>query len=258
MTYLEKQTSNLNNYFKSLNLTNSNTGKFARDYDKEPVITKDYKQNLSLFSAVLILALVIVVVLISLIFSLMSLDRILFNSIITIIVLKPTFKEALSSPKNGYFRFENGAVKQQIGDKIEKEIKLAQISDLKKTFDITDDLYQIEANKYIVFVGLVFVLLAFKNYCDVMGINIFEIFAFLIFLFFIGLILQTIFHFRLGGLKFCAVYNMLAIFSKKDGVIINLLVPTNDDYKELKEYFLRKKGINLDNASKQFKLIKLK
>ena len=70
--------------------------------------------------------------------------------------------------------------------------------------------------------------------------------------------MQTIFHFRLGGLKFCTVYNMLAIFSKKDGIIINLLVPTNDDYKELKEYFLRKKGINLDNASKQFKLIKFK
>ena len=51
---------------------------------------------------------------------------------------------------------------------------------------------------------------------------------------------------------------MFAIFSKKDGVIINLLVPTNDDYKELKKYFLRKKGINLDNASKQFKLIKFK
>ena len=48
---------------------------------------------------------------------------------------------------------------------------------------------------------------------------------------------------------------MLAIFSKKDGVIINLLVPTNDDYKELKGYFLCKKGVN---ASKQFKLIKFK
>ena len=118
-------------------------------------------------------------------------------------------------PKNGYFRFENGAIKQQIGDKIAKEIKLAQIADLRKTFDITDDLYQIEANKYIVFVGLVFVLLAFKNYFDMMGVNIFEIFTFLIFLFFIGLILQTIFHFRLGGLKSCTVYNMLAIFPKK-------------------------------------------
>lgn len=67
--------------------------------------------------------------------------------------------------------------------------------------------------------------------------------------------MQTIFHFRLGGLKFCTVYNMLAIFSKKDGVIINLLVPTNDDYKKLKGYFLCKKGVN---ASKQFKLIKFK
>lgn len=97
MTYLEnlanKQTSNLNNDFKSLNLANSNAGKFARDYDKEPVIIKDYKQNLSLFSAVLTLALVIVIILISLIFSLMSLDRILFNSMITIIVLKPILKK---------------------------------------------------------------------------------------------------------------------------------------------------------------------
>ncbi|EEF13315.1 hypothetical protein CAMRE0001_2676 [Campylobacter rectus RM3267] len=42
-------------------------------------------------------------------------------------------------------------------------------------------MYQIEANKYIVFIGLVFVLLALKNYCDVMGINIFEIFIFFIF-----------------------------------------------------------------------------
>ena len=97
MTYLEnlanKQTSNLNNDFKSLNLANSHAGKFARDYDKEPVIIKDYKQNLSLFSAVLTLALVIVIILISLIFSLMSLDRILFNSMITIIVLKPILKK---------------------------------------------------------------------------------------------------------------------------------------------------------------------
>ena len=93
-------------------------------------------------------------------------------------------------------------------------------------------------------------LLALKNYCDVMGVNIFEIFAFFIFLFFTSLIPQTIFHFRLGGLKSCTVYNVLAIFSRKDGTIINILIWANDDYKELKEYFLRKKGINLGNVSK--------
>ncbi len=102
-------------------------------------------------------------------------------------------------------------------------------------------MYQIEANKYIVFVGLVFVLLALKNYCDVMGVNIFEIFAFFIFLFFTSLIPQTIFHFRLGGLKSCTVYNVLAIFSRKDGTIINILIWANDDYKELKEYFCAKR-----------------
>nr|WP_315014181.1 hypothetical protein [uncultured Campylobacter sp.] len=258
MNTADNQAQNLISNPQNSNFANLGSGKFARDYDKEPIIIKDYKQNLSLFLALLTLALVAIIILISLFFSLMSLDRILFSSIITIIVLKPTLKEALSAPKNGHFIFKNGAVKQQITDKTIKEIKLVQIADLRKTFDITDDLYQIEANKNIVFIGLVFVLLALKNYCDVMGVNIFEICAFFIFLFFIGLTPQTIFHFRLGGLKSCAVYNMLAIFSKKDGVIINILIPTNNDYKELKEYFLRKKGINLDNVSKQFKLIKFK
>ncbi len=45
---------------------------------------------------------------------------------------------------------------------------------------------------------------------------------------------------------------MLAIFSKKDGAAINILIWVSDDYKELKEYFCAK------NVSKQFKLIKFK
>lgn len=200
MNAADNQTQNLNYNSQNPNLTNPGSGKFLRNYDKEPIIIKDYKQNLSLFSALLTLALAAIIILISLIFSLMSLDRILFSSIITIIVLKPTFKAALNAPKNGHFSFENGAVKQQITDKTIKEIKLAQIADLRKTFDITDDLHQIEANKYIIFIGLVFVLLALKNYCDVMGVNIFEIFAFLS-SYFTRLIPQTIFHLRLGGLK---------------------------------------------------------
>ena len=83
MNTANEQDSNLNDRFQNSNLTNFSSNKFARDYDKEPVIIKNYKQNLSLFSAVLI----------SLVFSLMSLDRILFNSIITIIVLKPILKK---------------------------------------------------------------------------------------------------------------------------------------------------------------------
>ena len=70
--------------------------------------------------------------------------------------------------------------------------------------------------------------------------------------YFTWLIPQTIFHFRLDGFKSCTVYNMLAIFSKKDGAAINILIWVSDDYKELKEYFCAK------NVSKQFKLIKFK
>ena len=99
MNVADNQTQNLNYNPHNPNLTNPGSNKFARDYDKEPIIIKDYKQNLSLFSAVLTLTLVAIIILISLIFSLMSLDRILFSSITTIIVLKPTFKEALNTPK---------------------------------------------------------------------------------------------------------------------------------------------------------------
>jgi hypothetical protein len=35
---------------------------------------------------------------------------------------------------------------------------------------------------------------------------------------------------------------MLAIFSKKDGAVINILIWANDDYKEIKEYFCAKRG----------------
>nr|WP_315017385.1 hypothetical protein [uncultured Campylobacter sp.] len=68
MNTADNQTQNLNHNPYNPNLTNPGSGKFARDYDKEPIIIKDYKQNFSLFSAVLTLALVATIILVSLIF----------------------------------------------------------------------------------------------------------------------------------------------------------------------------------------------
>jgi len=39
-----KQTSNLNDNLQSSNLTNPGSKKFARDYDKEPIILKNYEE----------------------------------------------------------------------------------------------------------------------------------------------------------------------------------------------------------------------
>lgn len=44
MNTADKQTSNLNNNFQDSNLTNSGPNKFARDYDKEPIILKNYEE----------------------------------------------------------------------------------------------------------------------------------------------------------------------------------------------------------------------
>ena len=44
MNTADKRTSNLNNNFQNSNLTNSDSKKFARDYDKEPIALKNYKE----------------------------------------------------------------------------------------------------------------------------------------------------------------------------------------------------------------------
>jgi len=42
---VNEQTSNLNSNLQNSNLTNSGSKKFARDYDKEPIIVKNYEKS---------------------------------------------------------------------------------------------------------------------------------------------------------------------------------------------------------------------
>ena len=44
MNTANKQTSNLNDDPQSSNLANLDSGKFARDYDKEPIVLKNYEE----------------------------------------------------------------------------------------------------------------------------------------------------------------------------------------------------------------------
>ena len=44
MNTANKQTKNSNNDFQNSNLTNSSSGKFSRDYDKEPIVLKNYEE----------------------------------------------------------------------------------------------------------------------------------------------------------------------------------------------------------------------
>ena len=43
MNTANKQTSNLNSDFQNSNLTNPGSKKFTRDYDKEPIVLKNYE-----------------------------------------------------------------------------------------------------------------------------------------------------------------------------------------------------------------------
>ena len=44
MNTANEQTKNSNNDFQNSNLTNSSSGKFSRDYDKEPIVLKNYEE----------------------------------------------------------------------------------------------------------------------------------------------------------------------------------------------------------------------
>ena len=44
MNTVNEQTSNLNSNLQNSNLMNSGSGKFARDYDKEPIVLKNYEE----------------------------------------------------------------------------------------------------------------------------------------------------------------------------------------------------------------------
>ena len=180
----------------------------------------------------------------------LAIEKVIFYIAITILPIKGRLKTVLNSQKDSYFEFTNSCIRQKNTINI---IEINSIKNIVKTFDSSNSLYKIEANKYIVFIGLLFCFVAFINYIKIMEINIFYAFLFFITIFFISLIPQIILNLKLGEREI-NIYTNLAIFS--DDKIINIFVPSKNVYNELKRYFLLKTGKNLDYATKQFKLIK--
>ncbi|MDU7070428.1 hypothetical protein [Campylobacter ureolyticus] len=221
-----------------------------RDYDKDPLIIKNLKYKLNYLSSVLCLILTSFFTIIAIIFDLVPIQKIIFNDFIAFIVLYPAFTDGKNSV-DGYFKFENSTI-TSFGF-FEKKIETKEISKIIKTFDTSESMNTISANKYIVFIGLFLIFLVIKTAFQIFHINIFNFILFVFILLIIGMIPHFIFY-RSFSEPFI-IYNMIAIFDKND-TIINVLIPGKNEYYELKKYFLYRKNINLDYCEKQLKLIK--
>ncbi|MCZ6104338.1 hypothetical protein [Campylobacter ureolyticus] len=221
-----------------------------RDYNKEPLIITNYDRFFSVISLYMSFIAIFILTILSIFVFHLAIEKVIFYIAITILPIKGRLKIVLNSQKDSYFEFTNSCIRQKNTINI---IEINSIKNIVKTFDSSNSLYKIEANKYIVFIGLLFCFVAFINYIKIMEINIFYAFLFFITIFFISLIPQIILNLKLGEREI-NIYTNLAIFS--DDKIINIFVPSKNVYNELKKYFLLKTGKNLDYSTKQFKLIK--
>lgn len=244
--------SNFKNSDKSSNSNNKNSSNSInkRDYDENPLIIKNLKYKLNYLSSVLCLILTSFFTIIAIIFDLVPIQKIIFNDFIAFIVLYPAFTDGKNSV-DGYFKFENSTI-TSFGF-FKKKIETKEISKIIKTFDTSESMNTISANKYIVFIGLFLIFLVIKTAFQIFHINIFNFILFVFILLIIGMIPHFIFY-RSFSEPFI-IYNMIAIFDKND-TIINVLIPGKNEYYELKKYFLYRKNINLDHCEKQLKLIK--
>ena len=237
---------NLDNF----QISNNKTNLIKRDYDKKPLVITNYDRFFSIISLYMSFIAIFILTILSIFVFHLAIEKVIFYIAITILPIKGRLKTVLNSQKDSYFEFTNSCIRQKNTINI---IEINSIKNIVKTFDSSNNLYKIEANKYIVFIGLLFCFVAFINYVKIMEINIFYAFLFFITIFFISLIPQIIINLKLGEREI-NIYTNLAIFS--DDKIINIFVPSKNAYNELKRYFLLKTGKNLDYATKQFKLIK--
>ena len=125
MNTANQQTKNSNNDFQNSNLTNSGSKKFARDYDKEPLIIKDYNPDVTTVWTIFVFIFMVIAVVVADI----SAHAI---GIMNITMMIWVGKSNMEYSKNSFFKFTNSAVSHST-DKFYKEIKLNEILKIEKT-----------------------------------------------------------------------------------------------------------------------------
>ena len=227
---------NLDNSNLENSQISSNKNSNQRDYDKEPLIVKNYSPLLTFIFCLIASIIAIFVIL-------LYKDNFYHIAIFTSITLCSFFR--IANNKNNFrIVITNSQIKYIANSKTEKIIFVNNIKNIK--WCIPTDAHLVEINKgvskIIIYGGILvmIVLFIFKTFVALFILTI-PIYSYFI---------NTSFYFILNKKYSFKFYNGLIIYDKDDNMIDFL--PNSNDYKEIKKYFLAKKGINLDFIDTKF------
>ena len=210
----------------------------ARDYDKEPIIIKDYAfYDYMKYSTIATL-----------------IGCLFFVSVVTVVnPIEPKNFRLLpfalvmffirrKQQKGVYFVFNDSDIKYYKEDKAYKSLKLEQIGAVAISFDPRWDRKQRISIPEMLFLSLwplgVYVMRGMHAMIALISMITISLFG-------AGILM----HLKNGSFRCLGVYDRLVIYGETGDLrIINVLIYSEKEYLELKEYFMRKTHIDLDTV----------
>ena len=244
MNVADNQTQNLNYNPHNPNLTNPGSKKFARDYDKEPLVIKDYNPDVTSVWTIFVFVFAIIAVIVADIsahaMGIMAITMMIWVS-----------KSDMEYSKNSDFKFTNSSVSHST-DRFYKEIKLNGILKIEKTMQafyevhdkkVKNDKMQKVGN--IALILYILLLIAGLVIIDEDKTPIICMFA----VFISGLIFpQYFYHLKTDKELKDKFYDTIIISSKNFNICIFLA--KKSDYERIRQYFLNKRFFDIDKARK--------
>ncbi|PSM52492.1 putative membrane protein [Campylobacter blaseri] len=230
--YIKNQTKDKskNSIFKKDELKNK------RDYDKEPLIIKDYKPTLIFLHYLFFIFIAFVFTIVK---NISIINFIYFLSMVYITTLRFNYIDLMFNSKDKKIIFYENTIeirdcKTDAGTIITKEI-----FNINKTIDIRRFLTG-EISRSIVIicflvVGLFFLVFDFA-----------KLISFLIFFYLIYFLPKILLQIYIGGFKSIRFFDCLGIYSKT--YFINIFIVKEQDYQNIRSYFLTKKGIDIEKV----------
>ena len=219
-------------------MENQNLNKTSQiNYDKEPLIIKDYKPQVNLVGIFLmILAFIMLCI--------ARPEKVNAFTIMSLMVAIPYIARFLGQ---NYFILSDNMISQIRNGESFGFIQVKDIKKVKFSVDFRD------GNEQIPLVAKILLLIIISTY-------IYAIFAFnepIILFFIIAIIVvfyglpKIIIHAINGGKFSDSIYDCLTIYDK-NGKVMNILIPNDEIYKIMKKYFLKNAKLNISNAKTSF------
>ena len=231
-----------------------------RDYDKEPLIIQDYynDKTVNKFIIYIILPILIICAIISQ--SMHDASRYFFIFLygffgLIIIILFLVRKMNKPTKNNDFFKFTNSNIVYINKNKQIKNLEKNNIARLILSFDRRYD-NKYKASKFFIFYICIFLIV----WCGLLIFiyNVFILIFALLFVYFMLFGFKPLLHIHKGGFKSLRFFDQLVIYESefKGGKIINILIATNDEYNELREYFLQILNIDINEVPRTFSVFK--